>query len=59
VEKILVFEGTPPVEGFRHFVKNPPETIVKSAKGGRVKHSKLAKVLAKAAKQQGMRGIFL
>jgi len=47
------------VEGFRHFVKKSPKTIVKSAKGGGAKHSKLAKVLVKTAKQQDMRGIFL
>ncbi len=47
------------MEGFRHFVKKTPEIIVKSAKGGRVKHSELAKVLVKTAKQQDMRGIFL
>ena len=47
------------MDGFRHFVKKTPETIVKSAKGGRVKHSKLAKVLVKTAKQKDVRGIFL
>ena len=47
------------MEGFRHFVKKTPETIVNSAKGGRVKHSKLAKVLVKTAKQKDVRGIFL